>query len=536
MGGAAAIDDWPPTEGQPTPGRRPSPGRRPPPGGRPSPKGRVVKRRAPRRRKALRRRSGGRWAGPLSALMLMVMCALGVLCYAQWNQYTVFTAMRETVDRATFYPGVVIEGVDVSGKTPEEAMAMWAQREARHQERYDLTLRSGNTTWTLNSEKAGYHSDMQSVLARAYALGRSGTFEQRYASIAQLAQNPRELEISRGHEDANLRAFAGDIAKQLTKPGSSATVKSFDLKTNKAVYAEGKPGYVADSGEIYGDLLSRLSGQSQGDIEVRVSQTVPALSAAELAKSFGKVAGATTGAGGSSANRVGNIKLALAALNGQRIDPGESLSFNQTTGERTTKKGYREAGAIRNGRMVAEPGGGVCQVSTTLFNAVAKADMTIVKRQPHSRPSTYVDIGKDAQVNWPDQDFVFKNETDMPAFLVAYYEGGNVCVDVYGKKLEDGISITITSKQTASWSGGKATRITNKSLKAGQTRQIEGARSGRRATTYRNYVKNDKVIRSEVLCESTYPASGGIVEVGPGKSSGSGSKGDNKSSGKKPRG
>jgi len=521
----------PARSGRPMPGKRPAPRRRPGAGRAP-----VSRRPAPRRGKAPRRRAGARWAGPLSALMLMVLCGLGVVGYAQWNQYSVFTAMRETVDRPTFYPGVVVEGVDISGMTPEDAVAQWAQREARYLTRYDQTLRIGQSTWTLTSEMAGYHSDVQSVLARAYALGRSGTFDQRYRAIAELAANPRELEITRSHDEANLKAFAKDIANQLTKPGTSATIKSFNLKTEKAVFADGKPGYKADSGEILGDLLSRISGQSQGEIAVRLIETAPALSAAELSKSFGKVAGATTGAGGSSSNRVGNIKLALEALNGKRLDPGESLSFNQSTGERTGKKGYKEAGAIRNGRMVLEPGGGVCQVSTTLFNAVAKADLTIVKRQPHSRPSTYVDIGKDAQVNWPDQDFVFKNDTDMPVFLVAYYDSGNVCVDVYGKRLEDGVSITITSKVTSTWSGGKPTRITNKNLKPGQTRQVEGARTGRRAVTYRNYVKNDKVIRSDVLCESTYPASGGVIEVGPGKSSSGSKKNNDKSSGKKPRG
>ena len=98
------------------------------------------------------------------------------------------------------------------------------------------------------------------------------------------------------------------------------------------------------------------------------------------------------------------------------------MSFNDCTGQRTGEKGYREAGAIAGGVLVDDTGGGVCQTSSTLFNAVVRADLEIVKRSAHSWPSSYVNKGEDATVNWPSLDFVFRNNGDYPVFVIAWYE------------------------------------------------------------------------------------------------------------------
>ena len=124
----------------------------------------------------------------------------------------------------------------------------------------------------------------------------------------------------------------------------------------------------------------------------------------------------------SDSNRNTNIRLACEAINGTALMPGETFSFNQTTGQRTTSKGYRSAGAIAAGQSIEEVGGGICQVSSTLFNAVARADLQIVERSPHAWPSTYVGKGEDATVNWPNLDFKFKNNTDAPIFVITYYK------------------------------------------------------------------------------------------------------------------
>ena len=112
--------------------------------------------------------------------------------------------------------------------------------------------------------------------------------------------------------------------------------------------------------------------------------------------------------------------------------PGETFSFNDRVGERTAQKGYQMAPAIAGGTTFDEIGGGVCQVSSTLFNAAAMSDMTIVNRSPHAWPSSYIDKGLDATVNWPNLDFSFRNNRETPVFIIAGYAKRKVTVEIYG--------------------------------------------------------------------------------------------------------
>ncbi len=162
---------------------------------------------------------------------------------------------------------------------------------------------------------------------------------------------------------------------------------------------------------------------------------------------FGRISYAQTKTT-SNSNRNRNIQLATAEFNGMRVEPGETVSFNATTGERTEAKGYRPAGAYSGGVLVQEPGGGVCQVSTTLYNAAVKADLEIIERSPHTRVSDYVPIGLDAAVNWPGQDFKFKNTSDYPIFIVAEFADQKLTFKIYGKQLDDGVYIKLESEKT----------------------------------------------------------------------------------------
>ena len=124
------------------------------------------------------------------------------------------------------------------------------------------------------------------------------------------------------------------------------------------------------------------------------------------------------------------------------LQPGEEFSFNNSTGERSTAKGYKAAPAIKNGnQFVDEPGGGVCQVSSTLYNAVLMADLEVTERYHHSIKSTYVPAGLDATVNYGGADFKFKNNKDTPVYLAYSFANQQLTVYIYGAPLADGVTI-----------------------------------------------------------------------------------------------
>jgi vancomycin resistance protein YoaR len=129
-------------------------------------------------------------------------------------------------------------------------------------------------------------------------------------------------------------------------------------------------------------------------------------------------------------NRSHNIDLAAKAINNFVVFPGEIFSFNQVVGKRTKEKGYLLASVIVRGELSEGIGGGICQVSSTLFNAIDSAGLQIVQRYSHSRNVPYVQPGRDATVSWDGPDFLFKNQYNQPILILAYSQGGSMFVTI----------------------------------------------------------------------------------------------------------
>lgn len=136
---------------------------------------------------------------------------------------------------------------------------------------------------------------------------------------------------------------------------------------------------------------------------------------------------------GSDENRNININLACDAINGTIIEPDATFSFWEIVGETTVKKGYKEADAFdSNGETIHALGGGICQISSTLYNAVLEESMLeVVERHPHSQPVAYVEEGKDATVNYGTSDFKFKNNSEFPIKIYTRLENNKVIVEIY---------------------------------------------------------------------------------------------------------
>ncbi|WP_407309425.1 VanW family protein [Desulfosporosinus sp. SB140] len=133
-------------------------------------------------------------------------------------------------------------------------------------------------------------------------------------------------------------------------------------------------------------------------------------------------------------NRSINLTLAARALNNKVIYPGKVFSFNNIVGERTLKNGYKDAYILNNNRYIPALGGGICQVSSTLYNAVLLADLQIIERVPHQVPIIYVPLGQDATVYYPKIDFKFKNNTSSPIYIRSKVQSGLLTLQIYGKK------------------------------------------------------------------------------------------------------
>ena len=443
-------------------------------------------------------------------LILAVLAALGGGLYG-WRRM-----MERRVHIDTFYPGVTVDQRDLSGLTLDQALAQWDKEDQAAAQAMTLTLILGERRWTVDAQDMGYSSDSRQVLERAYALGRQGGLASRYRQVRQLAREGAAFTTQRRYDPERLAQALQTLAHNLSYAPQDAQVDGFDAQRRAFTFVPERAGFQVNAQQICQQAAALLDQGTGGEIAIQGEETSPSVTQEQLARQYGLIAQAATSAAASSASRLTNIALALEAINGTEIGPGQAFSFNQATGQRTSQKGYQSAGAIDNGVMVQEPGGGVCQVSTTLFNAAAQAGLNILSRSPHSRAVGYVAVGLDAMVDWPGVDLRLANPGSGPVYLVGELdEDKQVKVSIYGKKPPEGTRCALSVQITGSAPPGEDRFIVDPTLPAGEKRLLEAAREGISATTYRDTLDGQgRVIRREILAKSTYPPAGNVYLVG----------------------
>jgi len=318
-------------------------------------------------------------------------------------------------------------------------------------------------------------------------------------------------------DDGDIEEMVNEAKKKWDIPPQNGSISGFNKDTKSFTYTHESDGFLIDENRLKGDLKSFTDRKDfQADILVVRNEAKPSVTEVSAKEKY-KVIGTFTTKTTDNKDRNTNISLASEALDGLIIKPGEEFSFNNTTGNRTEERGYRPAGAYVNGVLSEEPGGGVCQVSSTLYNAVIFAGLTTTERHAHSYEPTYVTPGEDAMVSYdgyagPDMKFV--NTCDTAIAIRAVLTGQTLTCSIIGIPiLEDGVSIEMESKKIADLDPPAPEYIEDKSLKKGKEVVISEAKKGSRwATTY-IVKKNGSIIKEEPFHNSTYRGKPAKIKV-----------------------
>lgn len=270
---------------------------------------------------------------------------------------------------------------------------------------------------------------------------------------------------------------------------------------------------------MFQEIKDQLSALWNIKILLEPEVVEPKVYRKDLEKATEKIAHFSTDLGSSSSARRHNIKLSIGKFNGLMLKPGEELSFNETTGPRDLNKGYKNAPVIAADKSLQDgPGGGVCQSSTTLYNAFLLADLKILQRAHHSFPSSYVDIGFDATVNWPNLDLKVKNNRKTPIFIQTYVSGNKVHAIIYGEPLENGRTIKLSSEiyQTIEAPQPKIIKDTKGEYVTYTDEQFEKvqSRKGYRVKTYQVIYEKGKVVEKRLVANDYYKPIQGQIYVG----------------------
>lgn len=265
------------------------------------------------------------------------------------------------------------------------------------------------------------------------------------------------------------------------------------------------------------EAAKELLKEDKDEYEISLIITKPTITTQDIgAEAFpDKLATFQTNYSASNTNRTTNLKLAAEKINGTVLLPGEEFSYNKIVGERTIQAGYKEAAIYSNGEVVDGLGGGICQISSTLYDAVVKANLEITERRNHQFVTSYVGAGKDATVVWGSQDFKFKNTREYPIRIEATVSGGVVTVTVWGVKEEIEYDIAIETKQIATISY-TTQYIEDSSLPVGTEVVKQAGSNGRKVEAYKVVRLNGQIVSTTLLSTDTYNAMKRIIRVGTG--------------------
>lgn len=221
----------------------------------------------------------------------------------------------------------------------------------------------------------------------------------------------------------------------------------------------------------------------------------------------------TTSYTSSNSNRSTNIALAASKINGKVLMPGEEFSFNGTVGKRTTQAGFKTATVYSNGQVTTDVGGGICQVSSTLYNSVLKANLEITNRVNHTFTVGYVPIGLDATVSWGAPDFKFKNNRSYPIKLVATTSNKRLTIQVFGLKEDVEYEVELVSYRTGSVPYSTV-YTTDSSLAKGKTKVVQSGSNGAKSVAYKVLKLNGKEVSRTLLSKDTYSPHNQIIARG----------------------
>lgn len=465
---------------------------------------------------------------PLKIVLICVMCvavlAAGVFAYTLFfDNNRIDENMLVLSDDGRFYEGVTVNGIALGGMTYEEADKAVAATEDDTAK--DVTIQlvaDDRETFDITGDEMGVESNREDILNQAMLVGRSGSVVERIEQVQTAKNEGIALETELKFDATETRAQLEDLAKELDVEAVEPLVSVKEGAVGEFTVAEGVDGKSVDVDVLYASLVAQVEQNNFASINIPFTIEKPTLSKAEVEENLVLRGVGTTNFTG-TAGRIHNLNKAVSIINGElgyyKLAPGEVFTTDDTLGDRNAANGWEKAGAYLNGAVVQDYGGGICQVSTTLYNAILKGGLEVVERSSHSMPVSYMEgrRGLDAAIDRNHLDMQFKNNTDHDIYIIGYINNSSAVISfyIYGAPLEDGVDeIILTSYQTGTIQPGEEKIVEDPTKPVGYSEIVTARRTGETWAAYRHYMKDGVEVKKEKLPNTTYRAYAGERIVG----------------------
>ena len=362
--------------------------------------------------------------------------------------------IRETLDRGrdVFYENIYMNDIPLQGMTLDQADQMVNAQVDSLLSKFRITLRTvDGRTWDITKDDLQMKYTVADQLDQLWSIGHIGNAAACYEQIKGLQENEVRQYSSMTYDLSKVNQILSQIKAEIDRPAVNATRVDDPTKWPPYSYTDDEPGQTLDITGLNERIVGMVDRLESGVVELTPVRVEAKVTRKALEGSIVKLSTYETAIGATShEGRFKNIEIGTQKFNHLIVHAGEQVSFNKVTGKRNEQNGFVEAPEIAYGEYVMGIGGGICQVSSTLYNAVVNAGLDVIRRTQHALASNYVPMGQDATVSDDRLDFIFRNSTNADIFIETnYYKKKNywyTSFTIYGRPNPDGYSYKLESQ------------------------------------------------------------------------------------------
>ncbi|MGH4124561.1 MAG: VanW family protein [Clostridium sp.] len=356
---------------------------------------------------------------PVFIILGILLCIQGISMYSSIRKY-----------KLKIYPKVWVENIYVGGKTIAEAKKAIIENHNKLIAQKNITIKVNNKQYTINTSKLDMKYNYIKVLDSAYDIGRKDNIFKKYFAIKSHGKKVFKLKHTYNY------AIVDTVIKEIIKENSKKLTDAALVKNNsdQLIITKEEYGYTVDYAILKQAVVNKINNIEQEQtlvVQSELKKIEPNIKENDLKGINTIISTVTTDFVNSGENRSENIRVASKAIDGKILMPGDVFSFNDEVGERSIERGYKTAKGIIDNKIVDDIGGGVCQVSTTLYNAILRTKIASVERYPHTLRSSYIGQGLDATVAYGLLDYRFKNTYSYPIYIESIVQDKTVTFNVY---------------------------------------------------------------------------------------------------------
>lgn len=448
-------------------------------------------------------------------LAILTLCTLGITAIII-GQFLVLDHNTNKI----LQEGTVINGYNLSGMSKEEANVILTDKFNEKREDFELTITNEDKSWKFDKDDFKVNSDIHTILE--VSQDRDSLLNNKESQVDLISQFNKaggSINVAFNYMFVGLDEKIENIIKEVETEAKDSTITFKPSDKQIFEITESVSGRRVDKNSLYKDINEQFLTTDKINVELKFIEEIPTITKEYNENLTQKLVSFSTNVSDNTGGRKHNVKKALGEFDGFVLEPNKQYSFNEIIGEHTFENGYELATIIFNGEFTDGIGGGICQASSTLYNALLLSGVQIDEVHKHSLPVRYVPLGLDAMVTEYTADLKFTNTSDYPIYIHTYSDKNSVTVETYSHPLEYTYKTRSETIDTIKSNGDKIVadtdgKYSNKVLFKGEYFRVSYPKDGYEVKAYLQTYHDSELLKEEEIRHEIYQPQMGLVIEG----------------------